>query len=66
MEPAPVSASSSPSWLAGKTERSSVATSPSSPPRRLGLAAVPVAWLDISVDQARLLGLAFNKTPDAG
>jgi len=29
--------------------------------RRLGLATVPVSWLDISVDQARLLGLALNK-----
>ncbi len=29
--------------------------------RRLGLATVPVTWLDISVEQARLLGLALNK-----
>jgi DNA modification methylase len=29
--------------------------------RRLGLATVPVSWLDISVEQARLLGLALNK-----
>ena len=29
--------------------------------RRLGLATVPVTWLDISVDHARLLGLALNK-----
>ena len=29
--------------------------------RRLGLASVPVTWLDISVEQARLLGLALNK-----
>jgi DNA modification methylase len=29
--------------------------------RRLGLATVPVRWLDISVEQARLLGLALNK-----
>ena len=29
--------------------------------RRLGLTAVPVTWLDISVEQARLLGLALNK-----
>jgi ParB-like chromosome segregation protein Spo0J len=29
--------------------------------RRLGLATVPVVWLDISVEQARLLGLALNK-----
>jgi len=29
--------------------------------RRLGLTSVPVIWLDISVDQARLLGLALNK-----
>ena len=29
--------------------------------RRLGLVAVPVSWLDISVEQARLLGLALNK-----
>jgi ParB-like chromosome segregation protein Spo0J len=29
--------------------------------RRLGLTTVPVTWLDISVEQARLLGLALNK-----
>jgi hypothetical protein len=29
--------------------------------RRLGLTSVPVSWLDISVEQARLLGLALNK-----
>jgi hypothetical protein len=29
--------------------------------RRLGLATVPVTWLDISTEQARLLGLALNK-----
>src|ERR1035437_68110 len=29
--------------------------------RRLGLATVPVTWLDISVEQARLLNLALNK-----
>ena len=29
--------------------------------RRLGLATVPVTWLDVSVEQARLLGLALNK-----
>jgi DNA modification methylase len=29
--------------------------------RRLGLTSVPVIWLDISVEQARLLGLALNK-----
>jgi ParB-like chromosome segregation protein Spo0J len=29
--------------------------------RRLGLATVPVVWLDVSVDEARLLGLALNK-----
>jgi DNA modification methylase len=29
--------------------------------RRLGLASVPVSWLDVSVEQARLLGLALNK-----
>lgn len=29
--------------------------------RRLGLTTVPVSWLDISLDQARLLGLALNK-----
>ena len=29
--------------------------------RRLGLATVPVVWLDISVEQARLLGLALNR-----
>lgn len=29
--------------------------------RRLGLITVPVTWLDISVEQARLLGLALNK-----
>jgi len=29
--------------------------------RRLGLTQVPVTWLDISVEQARLLGLALNK-----
>src|SRR5664280_2875859 len=29
--------------------------------RRLGLTTVPVMWLDVSVEQARLLGLALNK-----
>src|SRR5664280_261841 len=29
--------------------------------RRLGLTTIPVTWLDISVEQARLLGLALNK-----
>ena len=29
--------------------------------RRLGLITVPVTWLDVSVEQARLLGLALNK-----
>jgi DNA modification methylase len=29
--------------------------------RRLGMPTVPVTWLDISVEQARLLGLALNK-----
>jgi DNA modification methylase len=29
--------------------------------RRLGLTTVPVTWLDISVEQARLLNLALNK-----
>ncbi len=29
--------------------------------RRLGLAEVPVIWLDIDAEQARLLGLALNK-----
>ncbi len=29
--------------------------------RRLGLTRVPVTWLDVSADQARLLGLALNK-----
>jgi DNA modification methylase len=29
--------------------------------RRLGLGTVPVSWLDIGVEQARLLGLALNK-----
>jgi DNA modification methylase len=29
--------------------------------RRLGLATVPVIWLDVSVNQARLLNLALNK-----
>src|SRR5665811_1980819 len=29
--------------------------------RRLGLTTVPVTWLDVSVEQARLLGLALNK-----
>ena len=29
--------------------------------RRLGLETVPVAWLDLSVEQARLLNLALNK-----
>jgi DNA modification methylase len=29
--------------------------------RRLGLTEVPAIWLDISVEQARLLGLALNK-----
>jgi DNA modification methylase len=29
--------------------------------RRLGLATVPVTWLDVSAEQARLLGLALNR-----
>jgi DNA modification methylase len=29
--------------------------------RRLGLTTVPVTWLDVTVEQARLLGLALNK-----
>jgi hypothetical protein len=29
--------------------------------RRLGLASVPVIWLDVSAQQARLLGLALNR-----
>lgn len=29
--------------------------------RRLGLTSVPVIWLDVSVEQARLLGLALNR-----
>jgi DNA modification methylase len=29
--------------------------------RRLGLTTVPVTWLDVSVEQARLLGLALNR-----
>ncbi len=29
--------------------------------RRLGLPSVPVIWLDVSAEQARLLGLALNK-----
>src|ERR1035437_745372 len=29
--------------------------------RRLGLATVPVTWLDLSIEQARLLNLALNK-----
>ncbi len=29
--------------------------------RRLGLTSVPVIWLDLGADQARLLGLALNK-----
>jgi ParB-like chromosome segregation protein Spo0J len=29
--------------------------------RRLGLTSVPVTWLDVSVEQARLLGIALNK-----
>jgi DNA modification methylase len=29
--------------------------------RRLGLTSVPVTWLDVNVEQARLLGLALNK-----
>ena len=29
--------------------------------RRLGLTSVPVTWLDVSVEQARLLWLALNK-----
>ncbi len=29
--------------------------------RRLGLTSVPVTWLDVSAEQARLLGLALNK-----
>lgn len=30
--------------------------------RRLGLASVPVGFLDLSIEQARVLGLALNKT----
>ncbi|MHB8398720.1 MAG: ParB N-terminal domain-containing protein [Candidatus Limnocylindrales bacterium] len=33
--------------------------------RRLGLASVPVMWLDVSVEEARLLGLALNKISGA-
>ncbi|MGO9178723.1 MAG: site-specific DNA-methyltransferase [Candidatus Limnocylindrales bacterium] len=33
--------------------------------RRLGLTSVPVIWLDLSVEQARLLGLALNKISGA-
>ncbi|MHB8400035.1 MAG: ParB N-terminal domain-containing protein [Candidatus Limnocylindrales bacterium] len=33
--------------------------------RRLGLTSVPVMWLDISVEEARLLGLALNKISGA-
>jgi DNA modification methylase len=33
--------------------------------RRLGLTTVPVTWLDVSVEQARLLGLALNKISGA-
>ena len=29
--------------------------------RRLGLTTVPVSWVDLSAEQARLLGLALNK-----
>jgi DNA modification methylase len=29
--------------------------------RRLGLTSVPVTWLDVTVEQARVLGLALNK-----
>jgi DNA modification methylase len=29
--------------------------------RRLGMTSVPVTWLDVTVEQARLLGLALNK-----
>jgi ParB/RepB/Spo0J family partition protein len=29
---------------------------------RLGLTSVPVTWLDVTVEQARLLGLALNKS----
>ena len=29
--------------------------------RRLGLTSVPVTWLDVTVEQARLLGLALNR-----
>jgi DNA modification methylase len=29
--------------------------------RRLGLATVPVSWLDLSLEQARVLGLALNR-----
>ena len=29
--------------------------------RRLGLTTVPVTWLDVTVEQARILGLALNK-----
>jgi DNA modification methylase len=33
--------------------------------RRLGWATVPVTWLDVDVDQARLLGLALNRISGA-
>src|SRR5436190_13445711 len=29
--------------------------------RRLGLATMPVVWLDMSVEEARILGIALNK-----
>lgn len=29
--------------------------------RRLGMTSIPVIWLDVSADQARLLGLALNR-----
>src|SRR5207247_131344 len=54
------SASSSPSSPAARLEPSSAVISASSPPR-LGFNKVPVTWLDVSVDQARVLGLALNK-----
>src|SRR5664280_717834 len=33
--------------------------------RRLGLTSVPVTWLDVSAEQARLLGLALNKISES-
>jgi ParB/RepB/Spo0J family partition protein len=34
--------------------------------RRLGLTTIPVIWLDLTIEQARLLGLALNRISGTG